>query len=151
MSDVMLRLRREFDAAHQLPFHKGKCHHLHGHRWKVELGIKGPIRDDDPRDEQAGMVVDFGLVKKWLDRLLPDHLSFNEPVSAKNAGLAVPDEDSVWYYALENPTSERIAELLFNLLYDQIKAELKGRGFLHHVRVWETPDCDSTYYAGDGG
>jgi 6-pyruvoyltetrahydropterin/6-carboxytetrahydropterin synthase len=32
-----------FDAAHQLPNHGGKCRHPHGHTYKVEVALTGPM------------------------------------------------------------------------------------------------------------
>ncbi|HEX3048027.1 MAG TPA: 6-carboxytetrahydropterin synthase, partial [Bacillota bacterium] len=30
-----------FDSAHYLPGYDGKCKNMHGHTWRVEVGIKG--------------------------------------------------------------------------------------------------------------
>jgi len=41
-----------FDAAHQLPWHQGKCRHLHGHTYRLEVTVAGPINEN-------GIVLDF--------------------------------------------------------------------------------------------
>jgi 6-pyruvoyl-tetrahydropterin synthase len=52
-------LSHHFDAAHRLPQIAGgntKCNNLHGHTWRVVLGITGPVQPDMT-------VVEFGSVK----------------------------------------------------------------------------------------
>jgi len=143
---ALLRIRREFDAAHQLPHHDGQCRRLHGHRWKVELAIAGPIREDHPDDPQSGMVVDYSNVKKLLDAYLPDHFSMNHADAAAEHGMVDPQDSrgSEWSRGLANPTSENFARLL----YDDFRPIIKDMGLtLVQVRVWETPNADCTYPA----
>lgn len=56
-----------FEAAHQLPWHEGKCRNLHGHSYRLEVTVEGPI---GPR----GIVVDFGDVKSVVEREVVAHL-----------------------------------------------------------------------------
>lgn len=48
-----------FSAAHRLLRHKGKCHHLHGHNWRVDIEVEGTVEQDD-------VVVDFGALKELV-------------------------------------------------------------------------------------
>jgi 6-pyruvoyltetrahydropterin/6-carboxytetrahydropterin synthase len=41
-----------FEAAHQLPWHPGKCKNLHGHTYRLEVSVRGPLTED-------GIVMDF--------------------------------------------------------------------------------------------
>lgn len=50
-----------FEAAHQLPWHEGKCQRLHGHSYRLEVTLTGPVRED-------GMVMDFAEVKEVVER-----------------------------------------------------------------------------------
>jgi 6-pyruvoyltetrahydropterin/6-carboxytetrahydropterin synthase len=107
-----------FEAAHRLPnVPPGhKCARLHGHSFKVELGIKGPV------DEHTGWFIDFGrLDDLWrpLGEVL-DHNYLNDV-----AGL-------------ENPTSENLARWIF--------ARLKpGLPELDQVILFETCDARCIY------
>lgn len=60
-----------FDSSHLLPGHK-KCGVPHGHTYKVEVTLEGPV--------QNGMVVDFDLVKSALKEALSklDHVHLND-------------------------------------------------------------------------
>jgi len=85
-----------FEAAHKLPnVRKGhKCGRLHGHSFKVELWIRGPV------GAETGWIMDFADVKKAFapiyDRL--DHHYLNDI-----AGLS-------------NPTSEVLARWIWKRL-----------------------------------
>jgi 6-pyruvoyltetrahydropterin/6-carboxytetrahydropterin synthase len=108
----------KFEAAHLLPnVPKGhKCARLHGHSFKVELAIHGPV------DPHTGWFIDFGdLYKLWEplhDKL--DHRYLNE----------VP--------GLENPTSEVLAKWI----WDQMKPKLPS---LKQVTLFETCDARCEY------
>ncbi len=41
-----------FEAAHQLPWHPGKCRRLHGHNYRLEVTVQGPVGEN-------GVVMDF--------------------------------------------------------------------------------------------
>ena len=95
--DVELSKEFTFEAAHLLPnVPEGhKCRRLHGHSFRVEVTVKGPV---DPR---TGWVMDFGELKEKFrpleDQL--DHRYLNEV-----AGL-------------ENSTSENIARWICKYVY----------------------------------
>ena len=82
---MKIGLISEFDAAHHLPGYKGKCVQVHGHTYKVETVIDGPVGPD-------GFVMDFYKLKKIVNTVLEelDHRDLNE--------------------ILRNPTAEKIAE-----------------------------------------
>jgi 6-pyruvoyltetrahydropterin/6-carboxytetrahydropterin synthase len=65
-----LRKEVEFDAAHRLPGHQGKCANLHGHRWKVTFEVDSEELND------MDMVVDFGTLSALVREL--DHLYIND-------------------------------------------------------------------------
>lgn len=86
-----------FEAAHRLPQVPSghKCARLHGHSYRVEVHVEGPVGD------ASGWVQDFGDLKlafKPLDDQL-DHHYLNE----------IP--------GLENPTSEVLAKWIWDGLF----------------------------------
>jgi 6-pyruvoyltetrahydropterin/6-carboxytetrahydropterin synthase len=107
-----------FEAAHRLPMVPPghKCSRLHGHSFRIELAVEGPV------DERTGWFVDFQqLFDAWkpLYELL-DHRYLNE----------VP--------GLENPTSE----LLARWVWDRIRPALPE---LARVTVFETCESRCEY------
>jgi 6-pyruvoyltetrahydropterin/6-carboxytetrahydropterin synthase len=81
-----------FEAAHRLPWHPGRCRDLHGHSYRFEVTVAGPL-------DERGVVVDFDEVSALVDREVLsrfDHHDLNE--------------------LLDNPTAELIAERIWELL-----------------------------------
>jgi 6-pyruvoyltetrahydropterin/6-carboxytetrahydropterin synthase len=84
------------ESAHRLPNVPAghKCARVHGHSFRVELHVNGPV------DEHLGWVMDFADVKAAFDPLYRqlDHHYLND----------VP--------GLENPTSENLAKWIWQQL-----------------------------------
>lgn len=72
-----------FEAAHQLPNHKGKCSNLHGHSYRLKVMVKGVIQECNPENPLSsdGMVMDFydlsNIVKSRIIEVC-DHKFLNE-------------------------------------------------------------------------
>lgn len=120
MSARNVRLVHEFrfEAAHRLPkVPPGhKCQRLHGHSFKIEIAVEGPVNPD------TGWFIDFDeIYKVWQplwDQL--DHNYMNE----------IP--------GLENPTSENLAVWI----WERMKTTLPS---LAQVTVFETCDARCEY------
>ena len=107
-----------FEAAHRLPRlpETHKCWRLHGHSFRVGVGVEGPV------DPDLGWVMDFGDIKehfKPLDAQL-DHYYLNE------------------IEGLENPTSENLAKWIWDRLIQSLPN-------LAYVRVHETCTSGCVY------
>jgi 6-pyruvoyltetrahydropterin/6-carboxytetrahydropterin synthase len=50
-----------FDSAHQLPWHGGKCRNLHGHTYRMDVSITGPLNE-------SGIVIDFDDISEVVKR-----------------------------------------------------------------------------------
>lgn len=85
-----------FEAAHRLPnVPEGhKCARLHGHSFRVEVHVEGPVGD------RSGWVVDFAEIKAAFDPIRDrlDHRYLND------------------IEGLENPTSENVARYIWQHL-----------------------------------
>ena len=116
--NVRLIKELRFEAAHRLPEVPAghKCARLHGHSFKIELAIRGPV------DERTGWFIDYGEVDRVWQPLhdLLDHNYLND----------VP--------GLANPTSE----ILARWLWDRIRPALPA---LERVIVHETCDARCEY------
>ncbi|MBM4363770.1 MAG: 6-carboxytetrahydropterin synthase QueD [Deltaproteobacteria bacterium] len=117
---VNVRLIREFrfESAHRLPrVPPGhKCARLHGHSFKVEVAIRGPV------DPATGWFIDYDVVDSAFRPLLEqlDHHYLNE----------VP--------GLDNPTSEVLARWVWERLQPSLPQ-------LERVIVHETCDARCEY------
>ncbi len=104
-----------FSAAHRLCGYQGACSNLHGHNWKVRIGLQ-----TDKLDE-IGMAMDFGIIKTMLKHILDelDHAYLNEAKSLN--GL--------------NPTSENLARFIFERMAKELEEQ--------PARVYEVEICES--------
>ncbi len=57
--------RMEFDSGHRIPNHKSSCKNLHGHRYAIEVTVKGEIMSNQ-NDSDFGMVLDFKDAKEII-------------------------------------------------------------------------------------
>lgn len=118
MAAICKRFR--FEAAHQLPNHKGKCANLHGHSYRVDVTIRGNIQDPTTAESDAGFVTDFGDVSEVMKPMIEkyfDHKFLNE-------SIGVP-----------RTTAEMIAVWVFKYIF-MSAPHLPVIG----VEVWETED-----------
>ena len=129
-----------FDASHQLVGHFGKCANLHGHTYKVEVVLTGPIEEEG---SSKGMIVDFYHVKKYAGNLIDrlDHavlLEGNEPIAQ---GEIVQTKRVIFGF---RTTAENMSKFLTWALATLLQPHAR----LDYVRLWETPtgyaECD--YY-----
>lgn len=125
MSYFELKVTGSFAAAHKLQMVAKKCENLHGHNWKVEACVKGERLND------AGVLIDFGILKKYLRAILEelDHKYLNE---------LTPFIDN-------NSSSERICIFIAEELQKRIEEpDVK----VSKITVWESDDACATYYTG---
>jgi 6-pyruvoyltetrahydropterin/6-carboxytetrahydropterin synthase len=118
----------QFNAAHRLFNPKwddetndrvfGKCNNpnFHGHNYKLEVEVEGPI------NPETGYVLDM---KKLSDII---KLEIIERFDHRNLNLDCPEfKDLI-------PSAENIALVCWNILRGKIPSDLKLK-----VRLWETP------------
>ena len=112
-----MRVRRsfDFDAAHRLPHHPGKCRELHGHAYRLVVTVDRPV------DPATGLAVDFSELKAVVRREvvdLLDHRYVND--------------------LIENPTAEVMAVWIWN----HLARPLSG---LVEIELFETRSCSVVY------
>jgi len=110
-----------FDAAHFLPNHPGKCKNMHGHTYKLQIGLKGKIYPD------TGMVLDFGHIKTYVQDFIidiMDHKLLNDITPGNN-------------FPTEQPTAERMVVWIVQVLKGLFP--IANTEKLSFVRLYETP------------
>ena len=115
MAHTVLHLERTIDSSHVIPNHPGKCARLHGHTYRFQVWLSGPV------NEETGMLVDFFDVKAAVDAW--DHRHLNDEVAFI-------------------PTAELLAAEMRRRLLEVAQAQLGADradevGVL--LRLWETP------------
>ncbi|WP_218032189.1 6-pyruvoyl trahydropterin synthase family protein [Dictyobacter kobayashii] len=67
-----------FEAAHHLPNHRGKCRRPHGHSYRLQISLRGPILQA-PGESSDGMVMDFDDLKSIVNATIIENLSDSAP------------------------------------------------------------------------
>lgn len=109
-----------FDSAHMLPEYDGPCRFLHGHTYRLQVGVSGEV------DPKTGMVLDFKDIKNQIRARIVDHLDhsyLNEPIGGD---IFVPG------FPKHMPTAENMVLWIRDRLI-QLGTDVA------FVRLWETP------------
>ncbi len=131
----MFRVTREisFCYGHRLLNYEGKCRHLHGHNGRAIISLEAPALD------AKGMLVDFGEIKRHVQRWIDENLDHNLLLCREDPLLPLLIERGERVFVMEvNPTAENIARLIFT------KAEEAGLPVVE-VILWETDSCNASY------
>ncbi|MGE5472727.1 MAG: 6-carboxytetrahydropterin synthase QueD [Ignavibacteriales bacterium] len=103
-----------FDSAHNLTEYNTKCENLHGHTYKLEVTVIGPVSEE-------GMVVDFCDLKTVVSKNIIqklDHQYLNEIIPVRTTCENV----SLWIWKELEPYVELLSCKL------------------HKITLFETPD-----------
>ncbi len=114
-----------FDSAHFLPNYEGACNRIHGHTYKLQIGVKGEI------DPDTGMVIDFKKLNGLVDNLVirkMDHQLLNNIADGR--------------FPANNPT----AELMSQYIFAELQANLPDGVIMDFVKLWETPTSYAICY-----
>ena len=99
-----------FDAAHHLEGYKGPCSRVHGHTYKVQLGVLAPIHKD------TGIAIDMVEIAQFLNEHVVsvyDHQDLNEVME-------------------KQPTAEMLAMEITEKALKHFKEPIR-------IRIYETP------------
>jgi 6-pyruvoyltetrahydropterin/6-carboxytetrahydropterin synthase len=105
-----------------LPYHAGKCSRLHGHSYRLDVTVEGPLQ---AAGAATGMVVDFDELSRIVRQTIVDkldHTHLNDTI--------------------ENPTSENIVVWIWR----RLAPELTG---LAELTLWETANACAVLRPGD--
>lgn len=138
----------EIDMGHRVCNHKSKCRNLHGHRYKIEVGVDDKVVATKGSSDE-GMVIDFGDLKQimmdYIDTNFdhgfvlyekdPEIIILDAFQELKDRGMKIIFVDFI-------PTAENLAKYWYQLMEIPLRNK---RIKIHHVRVWETPTSTATY------
>jgi len=135
----------EIDLGHRVPNHKSKCRNLHGHRYKIEVGVDDKVIDEKGVSNE-GMVIDFGDLKNImldeLDKKFDHGFVMYRHDNLQKYFQTFKDADMKIIFVDFIPTAENLAKYWFEsfaFLLKEIGIKIK------HVKVWETPTSTATY------
>ena len=126
MNDNLVVVKEfSWDSSHILPGYEGPCGRLHGHTYRLQVGVGGELGWRESKQSADHMVVDFKDLKLIVETHIKaplDHYHLNE-VKSPIYAPGFP-----WDY----PTAERMVLWIRNRLQEFFPG-------LAFVRLWETP------------
>ncbi|MGC9435128.1 MAG: 6-pyruvoyl trahydropterin synthase family protein [Methanomicrobiales archaeon] len=118
-----------FEASHRLLHYDGKCARLHGHQWRVQVWVDGPV------DAETGIVVDFNCIKDVVHRF--DHqviLNREDPM------VSCLSQFQEVITTVGDPTSEVLAGVIAELIGEACRT-VHPDAWVAKIRVWESVTC----------
>src|SRR5690554_769237 len=145
MSVIRITKEFKFEMAHALLGYDGPCKNIHGHSYKLNVTVKGKIKNGTS-DSDEGMVVDFGIIKKIVNELIVDKYDHALVLNDKmKIDFSTFDFMQKLILVPFQPTCENL------LLHyaELIKAQLPSNLSLHSLFLRETPTSFAEWYADD--
>ena len=106
-----------FEAAHRLSSHRGKCARPHGHSYRLEVTVRGPIKNEVAASDH-GMVIDFADLSRLVHNTVLERLDHRD----LNGATGI-------YTTAEN---------LVHWIWDTLVAAGLPEDLLYRIRLWET-------------
>ena len=145
---MIIRVTKQFDfeMAHALDCHDGKCHNIHGHTYELSVTFLGvPI--DQPGTPKDGMVIDFADLKKIVKQNVVD--VFDHALVLRDNSRFLGSIDHALNPRLilvpYQPTAEKLLEHMVSIIQDQLPGDVK----LHSVLLRETNTSYAEWFASD--
>lgn len=148
MNNIRVTKIFNFETAHALFGYEGKCKNIHGHSYKLCVTILGqPIIEKN--HPELGMVLDFGDLKKIVNRTIVDRLDhailLNENTEHKVLGMHLSKQGHKVIFTDYQPTCE-------NMLIDfaqKLQKELPENISLVKLKLFETENSYGEWIASD--
>ena len=145
---MIIRVTKQFDfeMAHALDCHDGKCHNIHGHTYGLTVTFIGaPI--DAPGMPKDGMVIDFSDIKKIVKDNVVDVLDHALVLRDNSRFLSVLDKKINPRLILVpyQPTAEKVLEHMIEIIQSHMPEGMK----LHSAMLRETLSSYAEWFAED--
>lgn len=133
---MIIKKTAEFDCAHLLSNHMGGCQNLHGHTYKIIVGVSDSKDNLIKTGSSTGMIIDFKDLKRSLNNLISqlDHAFVYNSTDSFQVKLAalLQNEGKKTFEMKTETTVENMAQLFLIMLKNEIPN-------IHCIEIWETP------------
>ena len=121
-----------YEMAHALHRYDGACANIHGHSYRLEVTITGPVITD-PTHPKCGMIIDFGDLKRIVQTSVLDEFDHALVLNSAMKNNIFNNIENIIFVDYQ-PTNE-------NLLVDfaqRIGSALPSEVSLIRLRMYET-------------
>ena len=145
MNTIRLTKEFRFEGAHALTGYDGKCRHIHGHSYLLQVTIWG-TPNDHSQNPKNGMVMDFGTLKELVTKLIIE--PFDHALLLRNDAMLALELQQQYqnvHILPFQPTCEKLCIHFATLLQPAIPQPAK----LFSIRLYETPNSFVEWFATD--
>ncbi len=96
-----------FACAHSLPNHNGLCRNIHGHNYKLEVTIGGPVNPTNG-DSSQGMVIDFSELSNIIKQAVIEPYDHALILPKDNESPFKSEDTKIIYINGDRSTAERM-------------------------------------------
>ncbi|MCK5846579.1 MAG: 6-carboxytetrahydropterin synthase [Bacteroidales bacterium] len=147
MTKIRLTKEFEFEMAHSLYNYDGLCQHIHGHSYKLAVTVIA-TPNWDKSSPKRGMVMDFGAIKKIVNKLIVDPLDHAFVINSDTPSEWITNNEQLFgrtYKVDYQPTCEN---MVIDFA-DRIKGELPDGVELLVIKLHETANSYAEWFASD--
>ena len=145
---ILLTKEFSFEMAHTLAGYDGPCREIHGHSSRLFVTVRG-VPEQDPMNPKYGMVMDFGDLKRIVNRLIVDRYDHAFVMRETEQNRAALEAMRGVFHKIivtpYQPTCENMVEDFARV----IAAELPSGVELFSVKLHETATSFAEWYATD--
>ncbi len=146
---MIITRKGNFDAAHRIMDHGGRCFNLHGHTYLYEIQLHTTVGN-------IGYGIDFADVKSIIQYYIDGYLDHGAILNPADTDIIKLCQNmSSKYHVMHdvtgnnvymNPSAENIAREMFYTLHAIfIKLNVKSYIGINNIRLYETPNCYVDY------
>ncbi|MDH5475390.1 MAG: 6-carboxytetrahydropterin synthase [Cyclobacteriaceae bacterium] len=145
MSIVRVTKKFNFEMAHALACHDGKCRNIHGHSYVLYVCIQGqPIENEG--DPKNGMVIDFTDLKTIVNREIITPIDHSLMLYEKSEFLSSAKSlHQLLVLKPYNPTCENMVIDFASIIMQNLPSGIK----LHSLKLEETKTSYAEWFAKD--
>ncbi|MFT4679763.1 MAG: 6-pyruvoyltetrahydropterin/6-carboxytetrahydropterin synthase [Flavobacteriales bacterium] len=148
MKPQTIRIEKTFDfeMAHALDDHDGKCKNIHGHSYVLKVSLIGtPIQEEG--HPKNGMVMDFGDLKQIVASRIVD--KFDHALVLWEKSPFVTKEIQENQQKLITVDFQPTCENLLGLFAEWLEKDIPETVKLHHLELRETATSLAQWHAED--
>ncbi len=147
MANIRVTKIFRFEMAHALWGYDGLCKNIHGHSYILKVTVLGkPI--DDPDNIKLGMVIDFGDLKRVVNKNIVDVFDHSLVLSRKapvEKFENIPEMFDRRIWVDFQPTAENLVVYYADILREKLPENV----LLHSIRLYETANSYAEWFAED--
>lgn len=119
-----------FEASHHLSGNSGRCQRPHGHSYRLQVSLRGPIVQTPGRSDN-GTVIPFEELERSVERMILQGMYADIPCSDIEGGLDYNDLNAL--------TGIRTTpENMVHWIWDALVTCGVPDNLLYRIRLWET-------------